>query len=194
MKEIDNDKSDAESYSSDWAKEISRQLSVDASKDTLGNKKDLKAAQDKEDRVKEIGKELRKEEEYYSEREDRRNRTNEREIRSRSRRSKSRCSNVERRSRSRRSRSRCSNVDSEEQETRKKKMKGMKKLRSWFGDEDTSENESTDDSEDWRQVDSVKKSKERAKKQRKTKQLREEQTLEKASHIKGLGPIRNDVM
>ena len=73
----------------------------------------------------------------------------------------------------------------------KNKVKGMKALKRWFGDE-TEESEDTDDSDDseWGKVDRIRKNKLKCKAAAKRKELRRRQTFTKAQHILGLGPVK----
>ena len=74
------------------------------------------------------------------------------------------------------------------------KTKGMKKLKSWFGDESTEEEISEDDSidednNDWEKVNRIKKNKEKKKQRKVATEKKMAETIEKANHIIGLGPI-----
>ena len=78
-----------------------------------------------------------------------------------------------------------------------KKNKGMKALKRWFGDETMAEEDDTDDdieTEQWKTVDRVQRSKQRAKAANRKKAIKIEQINEKASHIVGIGPINADCL
>ena len=70
-----------------------------------------------------------------------------------------------------------------------KKKKGMTLIRKWFSDETSSDSETSDDSLEWMEIQISKINKEKKKIMRKMKEKREEQTLRKATHILGIGPI-----
>ena len=69
----------------------------------------------------------------------------------------------------------------------KTKKRGMKSLRRWFGDETATDTDNTDSDEgEWGQIDRQKKRNIERK-----KKLKERQTLDKARHILGIGPIKD---
>ena len=71
----------------------------------------------------------------------------------------------------------------------------MKVLHKWFGDETQTEDKTTETDEDkWGVVDRRKKNKQKKKKTLRKKTGKEEQTLDKARHILGLGPIRRSTL
>ena len=74
-----------------------------------------------------------------------------------------------------------------------KKM-GMKSLRRWFGDESEESDTTESDEDDWNEVDRMGKNREKIKKQKKLRKEKEMNTLKKARHIIGLGPITDKAL
>ena len=75
------------------------------------------------------------------------------------------------------------------------KVKGMMKIRRWFGDESSGEEISSDESTDddnWDTVTRRRLNKEKKKKRKAMKEKTEEITLEKTNHILGIGPISDE--
>ena len=88
-------------------------------------------------------------------------------------------------------------MEDERVEKRKKKKMGMKKLRSWFGDESSEEEISSDDSEDnneWDKIERKKRNKDKKKRRKEAKDNIIAVTLEKTNHIIGLGPIPDEAL
>ena len=68
-------------------------------------------------------------------------------------------------------------------------------ITSWFGDETSSDSESSEDSESWSEVDRRRKNLERRRRRRKLKKEKEQKTSTRASSMAGVGPIeRSSVM
>ena len=75
----------------------------------------------------------------------------------------------------------------------------MRKLRRWFGDETSGEDESAEESTDqesehWDTVERKKRNKEKKKRVKAARELRVEETFEKSNHILGIGPISEDAV
>ena len=66
------------------------------------------------------------------------------------------------------------------------------KIRHWFGDSDSSENDTSDDNENWTTVERERRSKEKKKRQINRKKERMEEVATKAKIMAGIGPISDE--
>ena len=68
----------------------------------------------------------------------------------------------------------------------------MEALRKWFGDKSSETSETSDDTTGWEELDRTKANKIKRKRAKEARKIKEEQTLNKAAHILGIGPISED--
>ena len=65
----------------------------------------------------------------------------------------------------------------------------MAAIKKWFGDESAESSDSSDDTTGWEEVDRIRANKMKKKKAAKAKETKVKITMNKASHILGIGPI-----